>query len=88
MLTSKDEVDDGSPHIVGAIAGEDYEHRHEEGSIPQVYAAHHKYPHPADSAAGSPGGHVQYAFAPAFHTMHLSPLFCRWPADLLGSTQT
>lgn len=73
-LTSKNEIDDSTPDVVGAVAGEDNKHGHEEGSVPKVYAAHHKDPCPTDAAAGRPCSHVQNAFAPALHTMHLSSL--------------
>lgn len=64
-LTSKDQVQDGTPDVVGPVGGEHDEHGHEEGGVPQVNAAHHKDPGPADAAAGGPCGHVQDALTPA-----------------------
>lgn len=69
-LTSKDEVDDSAPDVVGSVGGEDNEHRHKEGGVPQVDTAHDKDPGPTDAAAGRPCAHVQDALTPACPIEH------------------
>lgn len=67
-LTSTNKIDDCAPKVAGSVSGEHYEHWHEEGCVPQVYAADHKTPRPANMAAGRHCVHAKDAFAPAHHS--------------------
>lgn len=71
-LTSTNQVDDRAPDVAGSVGGEHNEHRHEEGCVPQVYAAYQEDPCPTDTAAGCQCGHAKQGPTPAGHSMQLT----------------